>query len=170
MLILSKYGVHGAWLAGVLVATAVSPLTAGASDAELIDVAGRIDYGYYASDSRIVAAARADLERLPVSKSARSYYLGYSAYRLSQLTSPANYRARRELLASCIDAAAAALHESAWAVEVWVLIAACALEGRVDPVRASGYDLRLSEALDAARELDPDHPRLLLIAALALAA
>jgi hypothetical protein len=170
MMILSNRGMQRFWLTSVAVVSTASSPVVHAADAELIDIAARIDYGYYAGDSRVVAGARAELERLRGSSGARDYYLGYSAYRLGQLADADGHRTRRELITACTDAARAALGDPAWAVEGWVLVAACSLEGLGEPVRALGHDLRLSEALDAARGLDADHPRLLLIEALAIAA
>lgn len=139
---------------------------AGAADADLVDIAARIDYGYYSGEARVIIGARADLERIRAVDGAVDYYLGYAAYRLSQLDTAASPRARRELLGNCVDSGRAALADSAWALEAWILIAACSVEGLThDPSRTIGHDLRLADALSAARRLDPKHPRLLLVEA-----
>lgn len=165
MAILSNMGVAGVVAAALTIVS--FPARAADSNAELADIAARIDYGYYAGDERVIAGGRADLERLSTSAGANAYYLGYSAYRLSQLQAPQN-RARRELLSACIDSARAALVDRDWTLEAWILIAACSLEGlEHEPVRMLSHDLRLTEALTAARALSPDHPRLLLVEALA---
>lgn len=169
-MILSKRQLYDLWVISVVIVVTASSPAVQSADAELIDIAARIDYGYYTGDARVVAGARADLERLRGSSAARHYYLGYSAYRLSQLAGTDNHRARRELITACTDAARAVLGDPAWAVEGRVLVAACSVEGLGEPVRALGHDLRLSDALDAARGLDADHPRLLLVEALAIAA
>jgi len=139
--------------------------------ADLSDVIARIDYGYFASDVRIVEAAQSELSRVPAPAGARAYYSAYAAYRLIQIDSADGGRNRRERLAHCFDVDSQVADDVAWAVEARVLVAACALS-QYDGSSSHGpkRDFRLAGALAAARDLDPDNPRLQLIAALALAA
>jgi len=153
-------------LGAVLAGAASWPLlaSAGGVDAELADIVARMDYGYYAADSRILEAARAELDRLPGNGARKTYFKGYGAYRLSQLSEAADSRRRNDLISDCIEAGKEAAADPQWSVEAWVLVAACSLEGRDDnAARKLVYELRLKEATSAARALAPNHPRLLLV-------
>ena len=162
-LVLSMLSANLAWIAGAGLPARVS---AAGAEAELADIVARMDYGYYAGEARLIEAARYDLERARGGGAVKAYYLGYSAYRLIQLGAADSHRGRHQLIAGCLDAGRAALVDPDWAVEAWVLVAACSLQGSTDePARRVSHKLRLAEALAAAHALDPDHPRLLLIAA-----
>ena len=140
--------------------------SAGSVDTVLADITARMDYGYYVAEVRVIEAARTDLERLPGDSPRKIYFLAYGAYRLSQLTEVADTRRRNDLISNCVEAGKDAAADPQWSLEAWVLVAACALEGRHEQAaRKLVYDLRLKEAMNAARELDPNHPRLLLVTA-----
>ncbi len=161
--VLSMLSANLAWIIGASLPERVS---AAVADAELADIVARMDYGYYAGEARLIEAARSDLERARGGDAVEAYYLGYSAYRLIQLGAADSHRERHHLIAGCLDASRAALVDPDWALEAWVLVAACSLQGSDDePARRVSHELRLADALAAAHALDPDHPRLLLISA-----
>lgn len=134
------------------------------SPAELGDVAGRIDYGYYAADLRTLEAAYDALRQRSGQRAAESYYVAYAAYRLSQMAGSSTQHRFRDFLTECIRTARDLTADSEWSIEAWILIAACSIEGRNrDQVRALVYERRLTESLRAARAINPAHPRLLLV-------
>jgi len=152
--------------AWILTASFPAQAVAAGAQAELADIIARMDYGYYAGEARLIEAARGDLERTRESSGLKAYYLGYAAYRLSQLDAADSHRGRRDLITSCLDSGKDAVLDPDWTVEAWVLVAACSLQGRTDqPARRLSHELRLGDALAAAQELDPNHPRVLLVSA-----
>jgi tetratricopeptide (TPR) repeat protein len=130
----------------------------GAPSAELLDLAGRVHYGYYQAEPRVIEAAMAALERLAESPEAL-YYRDFAALRLAQLGAggPANF----ERLEACAKRDALGL-EQRRAAEAWVLVAACA--------QLAGNEGRSEKALARAREHDGDNPRIALVEALVLEA
>jgi hypothetical protein len=123
--------------------------------AEVLDLAGRVQYGYYQADARAIEAAQAALDRLGDSSDV-VYYRDFAALRLAQLGGSDDDKrlgecARREASAELARRAAA---------EAAVLAAACAL--------AAADDRRFEDTLARARALDDDHPRILLLEAWAL--
>jgi hypothetical protein len=123
--------------------------------AEVLDLAGRVQYGYYQADARAIESAQAALDRLGDSPDV-VYYRDFAALRLAQLGGSDDDKrlsecARREASAELARRAAA---------EAAVLAAACAL--------AADDDRRFEETLARARALDADHPRILLLEAWAL--
>jgi hypothetical protein len=131
---------------------AVATAAHAASTAELADLAGRIDYGFYNDDTHAIDAARAALGRLGDAPAVR-YYRDYAALRRAQLN-PADRASARE----CAEHDVAATLPPADAAEAWVLVAACAVVGQ-QSVR------RMEQALAHARELDKRNPRLALVEA-----
>ena len=112
----------------------------------------------------MIDAARNELERVGSSDGAHAYYTAYAAYRLSRLGVTARPRERRALITACLQAGRLSGQTDLWAAEAWILIAACSVQGVAqDPTRALGHEARLGEALEAAREIDTDNPRLLLV-------
>ncbi len=138
-------------------------------NADLLDVVSRIDYGFYAGDVNVITAATSELERLRGDDAARSYYRAYAAWRSIQADVDASPRKRRERTAECINYSAELFDEPKWAVEAHVLAAACALWAeQAGGVRSGVYRVKALEAIDTARSLDRDNPRLLLVAATAV--
>lgn len=158
---------------------------AGASDAEIDDIATRIDYGYYAGAPELVAAAERQLERLPADDERVRYLSALAAFRRAQLTLAARADAGTEvgtdagdLLEHCIELVqpdearerdtpirVTRLRDAA-AAEAWTLTAACAaLAADVEPLRAAAHGRRRDNALERARAADPSNPRIALVAA-----
>jgi len=147
-------------LAALLAAGPMSVATA----SELSDIVARIDYGFYTGDARMIDAARNELTRTNSDDGANAYYVAYAAYRLSRLDVTVRARERRALIAECLEAARLSAQSDQWAAEAWILFAACSVQGIAqEPTRALGHEARLSAALEAARELDTENPRLLLV-------
>lgn len=136
-----------AWCAG--------PTPAAALSAELIDLAARVEYGYYNGDRRVIEAAVVALGRLPDSAEAH-YHRDLAALRLAQLGG-----GPRAGLEACVERTPKADAKGAAAVEAWILVAACSTVG-------GSSSRRIDAALLAARALDDDHPRLALVEAWAL--
>jgi tetratricopeptide (TPR) repeat protein len=142
---------------------AIGPVSNGFAS-ELDDIVARIDYGFYTGDPRMIQAARDELGRTGSDGGAHAYYEAYAAYRLSRLDRSARPRQRRALIRACLEAGRASTQTAEWAAEAWILVAACSIQGIAqEPSRALGHEARLNEALAAARELDADNPRLLLV-------
>lgn len=154
-----------AWIAAI---ACVANVPGARANTDLLDVVARIDFGYYAGDVRLIEAASAELERVSAPDPARAYYRAYAAFRLNQIDSHASGRSRRERAHRCIDETRELTESHEWAIEAHVLRAACSLWAR-DALagHALGFDIRLTQSLDAARNIDSSNPRLLLVAALA---
>jgi hypothetical protein len=145
---------RSAFLAAALLAAAARA----APSAELLDLAGRVHYGFYNAEPAAIEAALAALERLGDSPEV-AYYRDLAALRRAQLG--AVDRASRERLEACAERDVAAAGDKRARAEAWVLVAACA--------ELAGDDGRRAEALVRARALDGDNPRIALVEAWALA-
>lgn len=126
----------------------------GASSPELLDLAARVQYGYYHAEPGVVTTADAALERLGDAPNV-SYYRDLATLRLVQLGVRDRETLRR--LEACARRQSGASLAGTAAAEAWVLAAACALEG--------GDERRVDQALAAARASDSDHPRIALVEA-----
>lgn len=131
---------------------------------ELSDIVARIDYGFYVGDPRMIEAARSELARAGSDEGTQAYYEAYAAYRLSRLYVDARPRERRALIHACLDAAQSSVESEKWVAEAWILVAACSIQGIAqESSRGLRHGGRITEALAAARAIDADNPRLLLV-------
>jgi hypothetical protein len=121
---------------------------------ELLDLAGRVHYGYYHGDARAIEAAQAALERLPDSPEV-FYYRDFAALRRAQLGDSGRTALVR--LDECARRNAPSGMPKPFTADAWVLVAACAL--------LAGNERRSDEALALARGLDDDNPRIALVEA-----
>lgn len=128
-----------------------------APSAELLDLAGRVHYGYYNAEPRAIDAAIAALERLGDSPEA-SYYRDFAALRREQLGN--GERAGQQRLRDCAERDVPRGLDKRLAAEAWVLAAACA--------HLAGDDARREQALSLARDRDDDNPRIALVEAWAM--
>jgi hypothetical protein len=128
-----------------------------APSAELLDLAGRVHYGYYHGDARTIETAQEALDRLPDSPETL-YYRDFAALRRMQLGNPTRTTLIR--LDECARRNVAPGLPKPVAADAWVLVAACAL--------LAGDERRRDEALELARERDDDNPRIVLVEAWAL--
>ncbi|HJR70889.1 MAG TPA: hypothetical protein VKA43_12665 [Gammaproteobacteria bacterium] len=143
-------------VAPTLACLILAPLVARAEiAAELLDLAARVQYGYYQADARAIEAAQVALDRLGDSPDV-VYYRDFAALRLAQLGG----RDDDKRLSDCARREAAAEISRRAAAETAVLVAACAL--------AVSDGRRFEQALARARALDDDHPRIALLEAWAL--
>ena len=141
-----------------LAAAAFAVHTARASpSAEVLDLAGRVQYGYYHAEPRAIDTALTALERLGDSPEV-VYYRDFAALRRAQLG--AIDRAGTERLRACAQRDAQPKLDKRSAAEAWVLAAACA--------EVAGDDGRRERALALARERDDDNPRIALVEAWAM--
>jgi len=157
-------------LAAVLALSPATSARAGAS-AELADLAGRIDYGFYVGDARAIQNAVAALKRMSDNDASVRYYRAFASFRLAQLD--AEHAASHA--EDCVKNAtveeptehltrAAADARARASVESWLLVAVCAgLSGRAEPGKGLVHDKRLVQALARARELEPSNPRIALL-------
>jgi hypothetical protein len=153
-----------------------------ALDAELDDLATRVDFGYYASDHSVVRAAEKQLERLPVHDRRVRYLRALAALRGAQLALAEQADADvGDLLERCVelvepeeeDASKAPIRVARTrdpaAAEAWTLTAGCAaVATHVEPSRSAAHRRRLDRALARARAADPSNPRLELVEAWAV--
>jgi hypothetical protein len=141
-------------IAWVAVSGANASAALAAASPELLDLAARVQYGYYHGEPHTVAAADAGLERLGDAPGA-TYFRDFATLRLVQLGVRDRDTLRR--LEACARRQGDAESTGAAAAEAWALAAACALE--------AGDERRLEHALAAARAIDADHPRAALVEA-----
>lgn len=143
----------------LLAAATVAAIAAHAApSAELLDLAGRVHYGYYHSEPRTIEAAMTGLDRLADSPDV-FYYRDFAALRRAQLGGADRRAVAR--LGVCAERDVPAGLDKRFAAEAWVLVAACA--------QVAGDDSRRERALSQARERDDDNPRIALVEAWALA-
>lgn len=142
-------------LAASLAAAAFAAFAAPAG--ELLDLAGRVHYGYYQAEPRTIDVAIAALERLADSPDV-AYYRDFAALRRAQLGG--NDRQGLQRLRDCAARDAPEGIDKRFAAEAWVLVAACA--------HVAGDEGRREQALRLARERDDDNPRLALVEAWAM--
>lgn len=126
---------------------------AAAPSEEISDLAARIEYGYYAEEPRVIEAARAVLERSESADGDTRYYEAYAAFRLAQLAAHSGAEPGA-LVAVCIEKATPP-RDAQTTVEGWILVAACAELG--------AQSRRRDQALERARALDAENPRLALL-------
>jgi hypothetical protein len=171
MRFLSNASMRSTWLTGAILGVIATGSGSAHGNPDLLDVVARIEYGYYAGDVNLLSAASAELERLRGSEPARVYYRAYAALRLNQIDLHATSRKKRQRVDDCLASTAELVVDPDWAVEAHVLAAACVI-GASSARTARGFGSRgtWQRSIDAAREIDPDNPRLLLISALALPA
>src|SRR5688572_25205764 len=131
--------------------------TLAAPSAEVLDLAGRVHYGYYHAEPRTIDAALTALDRLGDSPEV-VYYRDFAALRRAQLGG--NDRAGAERLRACAQRDAQPGHDKRFAAEAWVLVAACA--------QVAGDRGRRERALALARDRDDDNPRIALVEAWAV--
>ena len=125
---------------------------------EILDLAGRVHYGYYHDEPRTIEAAIEALDRLGETPDVL-YSRDFAAFRRAQLgTTDRSALAR---LHACVERDATAGLDKRATAEAWVLVAACA--------EVAGNDGRREHALALARERDDDNPRIALVEAWALA-
>jgi hypothetical protein len=146
-----------AGLLGLAAAAFSAQAATAAPSAEVLDLAGRVQYGYYHAEPRTIATALAALERLGDSPEVL-YYRDLAALRRAQLGG--NDRAGTERLNACAQRDAAPKLDKRSAAEAWVLAAACA--------EVAGDDGRRERALAFARARDDDNPRIALVEAWAV--
>ena len=76
--------------------------------AELLDIAARIEYGFYTEDDRAIQAARVGLQQLGRPTLLSTYYDALAAYRLAQLTWFSGNKGAGRWLDECEEGARAA--------------------------------------------------------------
>jgi tetratricopeptide (TPR) repeat protein len=151
------------WIGG---ASLCQPLAAAEPEVspELLDLAGRIEWGYYAREERVIEAARAGLGRLSANETLGAYYDGLAAYRLALLRAAGDGRGIGELLDACVARAEDSIGRDEVVAEAWILTAACAALGaRHEPLKAVLHQRRLEQSLQRARQIDMGNPRLLVV-------
>ena len=125
---------------------------------ELADIAARLDYGYYTDSPEVLAAAHEALRRMPDSVTVR-YYRALASFRSAQL------KPAEAALKSCLAESEAITDEDEAAVEAWVLVAACStLATQVEPLKAILHQRRREQALEIARSIEGENPRLAWVA------
>lgn len=150
-------------LVGLHAHAAVEPTT------ELLDLAGRIEYGFYTQEARAIDTAQSRLARLSGSGALKDYYAGLGFYRAALLRAANDGRGLGTVLTDCMDRGRGAADEKSLAGEAWVLVAACAVLGaRHEPNKLRLYRNRFEEALREAIAADSDNPRIAVVRAWAI--
>lgn len=130
---------------------------------DIRDAAARIDYGFYTEDPNLIVAAGdafTDRSNDPWA----SYLRAYASYR-EALVMRMHQRPASGSLSDCIGSAEVAADSEEAEVEAFVLIAACsAVAATNEPARAVLHQRRYRRAISRVVALDPENPRLLLIA------
>lgn len=130
---------------------------------DLRDAAARVDYGFYTADPGLIVAVR-DAFAASSNDPWASYLIAYASYREAQVARMLD-RPVSGFLNDCISSAQASAESKESEVEAVVLIAACsALAATDEPVRAVLHQRRYRRAISRVEALDPENPRLLLIA------
>jgi tetratricopeptide (TPR) repeat protein len=150
-------GLTKSLLIGVVAAACAMQAVRAEPSAELLDLAGRVHYGYYHGEARAIETAQAALDRLPDSPEV-FYYRDFAALRRAQLGEAGRTALIR--LDECARRSVPPGLPKPFTADAWVLVAACAL--------LAGDERRRDEALAFARERDDDNPRIALVEAWAL--
>ena len=137
--------------------------------AELLDIAARIEYGFYTEDDRAIQAARAGLQQLGRPTLLSTYYDALAAYRLAQLTWSNGNKGAGRWLDECEERARAAEKLDRRFTEATILRAACGLlSARAEPVRGLMQQRKAEKTLALVADREPANPRLALMRALAV--
>jgi tetratricopeptide (TPR) repeat protein len=122
------------------------------------DLAARIEFGYFAHDAAMIAAARDDIEQSR--DPALRYLLGFAALRQAQLG------VGLKSATACLAATALVVEHDPEDAEGWILMAACAREAALqEPVKSVLHRRRMQQGLERAALLEPNNPRLALLRA-----
>jgi hypothetical protein len=135
---------------------------------EIDDAATRAEFGFYSGQRSLVRAAILALERevAPADEAQRRVLLGYAHWKLAQMLSDDDAGQAAVSASSCIDALDdASVQANAAAGEGRALRAACyrvlaTVQGRL---KAPLSSLRGGRQIEAAREMAPHDPRVILI-------
>lgn len=148
---------------------ALPSLAAAESASELADIAARIDYAFYSERPRILDGARDALARMKPDDPAVAYWTAYVALREAELQRHGD-AAAGHLLDDCVARAERAGADAKWAAEAAILVAACSnLAARRKPLPRLLHERRRERALERARRLAANNPRLALVEAWAAA-
>lgn len=152
----------GCWL--------VNGLGSGAAhaDAELSDLAGRIEYAYYAGDTRSLQQSVAALEHLAGDDTQRdllSSYLNYGRWKLAELSIKSDPNRAQQAADACVDTKITSKKAASNATQ-HALVAAC-LETLVElrPLRKVLYRGRRDAELNEARQSGANIAQVQFIAA-----
>ena len=157
-------------LVALSVGAAVTESLAAGAD-ELDDLAGRLQFGFYAADTRALrqdTQAIAKLELGPELERFRSYQLGYGHWKLAESLVVKDRSGARKSADDCLDVtdkALAAVPKRANIPRPDVLHAELyAIQAGCYSVR--GENSRAGKSLEEARALQPANPRVLLVGAM----
>jgi len=152
-------------LTAVIMSLGVLPAGEAELSAELADVAIRIDYGFYAEEYAVIEGARGTLARMSSEDAIVDYYRGFASLRLAQLAAQ-HGRELGNAIDDCTEFGTSAGGIDRESAEPWLLVAACSVLGRqAEPLKALLHERRREQALERAREVDADNPRIALIEA-----
>jgi tetratricopeptide (TPR) repeat protein len=151
----------------VVTGTLASPAMA-APDTAWLDLEGRIQYGFYTEDARILTdiadqLARGDAEQEPL----QYYYAGLANYRLSLLLANRDKARARAAAESCAESVGAALKVQREFAAGYALHAACLRTVSALTPWKPLANTRSAGQMERAVKLAPRDPRVLLLEALA---
>ena len=158
--------------AAMALAAAMAPASVAHQLETLADAQSRIEYAVYTQDARALQASRTDLEALTGDgehAALAAYFLGYAGFRLAQLAIDANPDAAAGDLDACIESAGDTLDLEPAMAEAHALIAVCqGMRAELSPITGVLDSRAAAGHLRKARELEPDNPRIELLATIGL--
>ena len=151
----------------VVVSLGTAPAAKGEVSSEILDIAARIEFGFYSEDARAIETARSALQLLGQPTRMSTYYDALAAYRLAQLAWASGQRSAGVWLDDCEDSARAAEQIDRRFTEAQIVQAACAaLAARAEPLMGIMQQRKAEKILERVARDDPDNPRLALIRSL----
>jgi tetratricopeptide (TPR) repeat protein len=154
-------------MAFALALISVAASSARAADSEWMDVEGRIEYGFYTEDARVLGDVVAQLSGAEGAESPlRHYYAGLANYRLAMVVEAKDKSRARDAAARCVSRLDEALRRKSDFAEGMALQSACL---RVLAHLTSWNPLVGSKSagqLERAVKLAPKNPRALMLQAL----
>lgn len=138
------------------------------ADEALDDLAGRIEYAFYAGDSRSLLHSWQQLEKLQVAEAdtaARDSYLNYGRWKAAQLLATSNPEQAQQYAQACADFKPR-VKAAAMLATQHALVAACyGMLQTLRPVRRVLYRSDREAALQRALQTNANAPQVLFIAA-----
>ncbi len=152
----------------LILGTTGTDLATARADEALDDLAGRIEYAFYAADSRSLQQSGQVLEKLqvdPMDSALRDSYLNYGRWKAAQLLATDNPEQARQFAQSCAESRSTARDAPTLALQ-HALVAACyGMLEFLRPMRRVLYRGNRESALKQALQEGGSAPQVMFIAA-----
>lgn len=160
-------GLIGRLLTAMVLGAGFAAAASAASDASWLDVEGRIQYGFYTEDARVLSDIAEQLSRTEgAQEPLQYYYVGLAKYRLASLLANRDKSRALEALEGCVDSLGSALQAQSNFAAGYALHAACLRQMSMltpwKPLAGSKSNGQMERAV----KLAPRDPRVLLLEAL----